>query len=84
MMLVKYIDKDNIIKADKYKILFFENVQIINPTEDDFIQAGYKPLEIDEKPTFNKETEFISTYFEDKSTHVKQHWEIEKIEEDFL
>lgn len=84
MMLFKYVDANKIIKADKYKILFYGNKQVINPTEDDFIQAGYKPLEVDDKPIIDEETELISTYFEDKLSHIEQHWKIEKIEEDFL
>lgn len=44
--MYKFINKYKIEKADKTKILEFNNKQVINPRDKDFEKAGYKPLEI--------------------------------------
>ena len=46
-MLVKFINENNIKFANRKNILMFEeNKQVINPRDEDFIEAGYKILEI--------------------------------------
>ena len=45
-MLVKFINENNIKYANRKNILMFENKQVINPRDEDFIEAGYKILEI--------------------------------------
>ena len=53
-MLVKYISKDKVKEADKYEILFYDDIQVINPREEDFIKAGYKELIQEEKPIYDE------------------------------
>lgn len=43
-MLVKFINENNIKFANQKNILMFENKQVINPRDEDFIEAGYKIL----------------------------------------
>ncbi|MGN1468071.1 MAG: hypothetical protein ACI4W1_07170 [Ruminococcus sp.] len=79
-MLVKYIDKDNVTFADSRKILKYADKQVINPKEQDFINAGYKQLSIEEKPAYDTETQYLQPKFLDKENEVVQSWEIKNIE----
>ena len=45
-MLAKFINENNIKFANRKNILMFEDKQVINPRDEDFIEAGYKILEI--------------------------------------
>lgn len=79
-MLVKYIDKDNVTFADSRKILKYADKQVINPKEQDFINAGYKQLSIEEEPAYDTETQYLQPKFLDKENEVVQSWEIKNIE----
>lgn len=81
-MLVKYIDRDRIKKADKYEILFYGDIQVINPTNEDFIKAGYKELVEEDRPSYNEETEVINPYYEEKNNFILKEWEILEIPEE--
>lgn len=80
-MLVKYLDKNNIKYANYRIILEYDDKQVINPKDENFIEAGYKPLEIDEEPTFNIETEYLQPYYIEQEDKITQKWEIKEIEE---
>jgi hypothetical protein len=78
-MLVKYINKYKIKKADKSEILIDGDKQIINPTDEDFIRAGYKLLIQDDVPEYDEEIEYIIPYYELGDDAVYQKWEIHEI-----
>lgn len=80
-MLVKYIDKNNVEYANNKQILKYDDKQVINPRDEDFIEAGYKPLEIEEEPAFNIETEYLQPYYIEQEDKIIQKWEIKEIEE---
>ena len=40
--MYKFINKYKVEKADKTKILEYDNKQVINPRDENFLQAGYK------------------------------------------
>lgn len=80
-MLVKYIDKNNIKYANYRIILEYDNKQVINPKDENFIEAGYKPLEIEEEPNYNIETEYLQPYYIEQEDKIIQKWEIKEIEE---
>lgn len=80
-MLVKFIDKNNIKHANNKQILKYKDKQIINPKDENFIEAGYKPLEIEEEPAFNMETEYLQPYYLEQEDKIIQKWEIKEIEE---
>ena len=80
-MLVKYINEYNIIYANYKKILEYDNKQVINPRKEDFEKAGYKPLEIEEEPAFNMETQYLEPYYQEQKEKIIQKWEIKEIEE---
>lgn len=80
-MLVKYIDKNNIKYANYRIILEYDDKQVINPKDENFIEAGYKPLEIEEEPAFNMETEYLQPYYIEQEDKITQKWEIKELEE---
>lgn len=79
--MYKFINKYKVEKADKSKILEYNNKQVINPRDEEFIEAGYKPLEIEEEPTFNIETEYLQPYYIEQEYKITQKWEVKEIEE---
>lgn len=80
-MLVKYIN-ENIVKYANYGIILeYDDKQVINPKDENFIEAGYKPLEIEEEPAFNIETEYLQPYYLEQEDKIIQKWEIKEIEE---
>lgn len=78
-MLVKYIDENNVTFADSRKILKYADKQVINPKEQDFINAGYKPLSVNNEPDYNKDTQFLQPHFSDNENEVVQSWEVKEI-----
>lgn len=80
-MLAKYKDKYNVKYANNKQILKYKDKQIINPKDENFIEAGYKPLEIEEEPAFNMETEYLQPYYLEQEDKIIQKWEIKEIEE---
>ena len=81
-MLVKFIDENNIKHANRRDILMFEDKQVINPRDEDFIEAGYKILEIEEEPTYNIETEYLVPVYEEQENIIIQNWIISEYEEE--
>ena len=80
-MLVKYIN-ENIVKYGNYGIILeYDDKQVINPKDENFIEAGYKSLEIEEEPAFNMETEYLQPYYLEQEDKIMQKWEIKEIEE---
>lgn len=81
-MLVKFINENNIKHANRKNILMFEDKQVINPRDEDFIEAGYKTLEIEEEPTYNIETEYLVPVYEEQENKIIQSWIISEYEEE--
>lgn len=81
-MLVKFIDKNNVNYANNKQILKYKDKQIINPKDENFIEAGYRPLEIEEEPTYNIEIEYLQPYYVEQESKIIQKWEVMKIEEE--
>ena len=79
-MLVKYIDENTIEIANKYTILKYNDIQVINPKDEDFIKAGYKKLVIEEEPSYNQATEYLEPVYEELDDKIIQSWEIKEIE----
>ena len=80
-MLVKYINENNIKYANKKQILKYKDKQIINPKDENFIEAGYKTLEIEEEPTYN-ENQYLQPYYIEQKNKIIQKWEIKEIKEE--
>ena len=81
-MLVKFINENNIKKKKKKNILMFENKQVINPRDKDFIEAGYKILEIKKEPIYNPDTEYLIPIYEEQENKIIQSWIISEYEEE--
>ena len=80
-MLVKYIDKNTIKIASRYTIIKYDDVQVINPKEEDFIKAGYKQFVIEEEPTYDEETQYLEPIYKELDDKVIQSWIIKEKEE---
>lgn len=80
-MLVKYINENRVEYANNKQILKYNDKQIINPKDDNFIEAGYKLLEIEEEPNYDIETEYLQPYYIEQEEKIIQKWEIKNIEE---
>ena len=79
-MLVKYIDENTIEIANKYTILKYNDIQVINPKDEDFIKAGYKKLVIEEEPSYNQATEYLEPVYEELDDKIIQSWETKELE----
>lgn len=80
-MLVKYINEYNVKYANYKKILKYDNKQVINPRDENFIEAGYKELIETEEPSYNLYTEYLQVYYEEKENKIFQKYKVLKIEE---
>lgn len=80
-MLVKYIDKNNIKYANYRIILEYDDKQVINPKDENFIEAGYKELIETEEPSYNLDTEYLQVYYEEKENKIFQKYRILKFNE---
>lgn len=80
-MLVKYINEYNVKYANYKKILKYDNKQVINPRDEDFLKAGYKELIETEEPSYNLDTEYLQVYYEEKENKIFQKYKVLKIEE---
>ena len=81
-MLVKYINEYNIKYASYKKILEYDNKQVINPRDEDFLKAGYKELIETEEPSYNLDTEYLQVYYEEKENKIFQNWIISEYEDE--
>ena len=81
-MLVKYINENSVEYANNKQILRYNYKQIINPKDENFIKAGYKPLEIEEEPTYNIETEYLQSYYVEEKDKIIKKWKIVEIEKE--
>lgn len=79
--MYKFINKYKVEKADKTKILEYDNKQVINPRDEDFSAAGYKELIETEEPSCNSDTEYLQVYYEEKENKIFQKYKVLKIEE---
>lgn len=79
-MFAKFIDKNTIQIGNKYTIIKYNDVQVINPKEEDFIKAGYKKLVIEEEPSYNMETEYLEPVYKELDDKIIQSWEIKEVE----
>lgn len=80
-MLVKYINETTVIYANYDRILEYDNKQVINPRNEDFLKAKYKELIETEEPSYNLDTEYLQTYYLEENDKIIQKWEVKKIEE---
>lgn len=81
-MLVKFINENSVEYANNKQILKYNDKQIINPKDDNFIEAGYKLLEIEEEPTYNIEIQYLQPYYVEQESKIIQKWEIKEIKEE--
>lgn len=79
--MYKFINKYKVEKADKSKILEYNNKQVINPRDENFIEAGYKELIETEEPSYNLDTEYLQVYYEEKENKIFQKYRILKFDE---
>ena len=80
-MLVKYINEYNVKYANYKKILEYDNKQVINPRDEDFLKAGYKELIETEEPSYNLDTEYLQVYYEEKENKIFQKYKVLKLDE---
>lgn len=81
-MFAKYIDENTIEIANKYVILKYDDVQVINPKEEDFIKAGYKELVIEEEPNYDMEKEYLEPTYKELDNKVIQSWVKKEVTEE--
>lgn len=81
-MLVKYINEYNVKYANYKKILKYDNKQVINPRDENFIEAGYKELIETEEPSYNLYTEYLQVYYEEKENKIFQKYKVLKLDEE--
>ena len=52
---------------------------IANPTDEDLREFGYMPLIEEEEPQYNKETQYLSFYYETDGQTISKVWKVEEI-----
>ena len=80
-MFAKYIDENTIKIGSNRTIIKYDDIQVINPKEEDFIKAGYKELVIEEEPSYNEETEYLEPTYKEEENKIIQGWNIGRIVE---
>lgn len=80
-MLVKYINETTVIYANYDRILEYDNKQVINPRNEDFLKAKYKELIETEEPSYNLDTEYLQVYYEEKENKIFQKYKVLKLDE---
>ena len=80
-MLVKYINETTVIYANYDRILEYDNKQVINPRDEDFLKAKYKELIETEEPSYNLDTEYLQVYYEEKENKIFQKYKVLKLDE---
>ena len=68
--MYKFINKYKIEKANNNQILKYDDKQVINPKDENFIEAGYKELIETEEPSYHLDTEYLQVYYEEKESGV--------------
>lgn len=81
-MLVKYINEYNVKYANYKKILKYDNKQVINPRDEDFLKVRYKELIETEEPSYNLDTEHLQVYYEEKENKIFQKYKVLKFDEE--
>lgn len=81
-MLVKYINETTVIYANYDRILEYDNKQVINPRDEDFLKAKYKELIETEEPSYNLDTEYLQVYYEEKENKIFQKYKVLKFDEE--
>lgn len=81
MILAKYIDTKRIERYRGYVII--DGITYAN-NETKAREVGFKELRIDEKPTYDTETEWLDYEYEELKTIIKQHWVVMPIEEEVV
>lgn len=79
-MLALYINEYSIKKQRKGEILYIDGKQIINPKEEDYLEAGYLPLTDSERPEYDPETEFLEVTYELREKDILIHYTVKEIQ----
>lgn len=77
-MFAKYIDENTIKIASRHTIIKYDDVQVINPKDEDFIKAGYKELVIKEEPNYDMEKEYLEPAYTEEENKIIQNWVIKE------
>lgn len=81
LMLGKLINGQLVIPSEQER----QMIVIANPTEDSLkYNLGYKDLYIDEKPEYNKVTQYLNPVFEETDTEIIRHWQIVDLSENIV
>ena len=72
---------NNIEYANNKQILKYKDKQVINPKDENFIEAGYKELIETEEPSYNLDTEYLQVYYEEKENKIFQKYKVLKLDE---
>lgn len=81
-MLALYINEYSIRKQRKGEILYVDGKQIINPKEEDYLEAGYLPLTDSEIPEYDPEIEYLEITYEKREEDILIHYSVKEIEPD--
>lgn len=91
MRYYKFIDKNNIVEfTDKF--IVYKGRIYVNPTQEIMKLIDYKPLVIEDKPSYNPETQYLTYEYIDEDNYIRQVWiindfyqeeEIEILENEF-
>ena len=79
-MLALYINEYSIKKQRKGEILYVDGKQIINPKEEDYLEAGYLPLTDSKVPEYNPEIEYLEITYEKREEDILIHYEVKEIQ----
>jgi hypothetical protein len=83
MRFYQFIDEHNIKEYTK-KYVIVDDRQISHPSAETLLEAGIKPLAVEELPLYNEETQYAEHYYVDEDTEITQKWRIVDIPEEVI
>ena len=54
-------------------------VQISNPSAENLLKAGIKPLAEDERPIYDENTQYLTWTYENKESEIAVHWKVAEV-----
>lgn len=81
--MYKFINEYRIEKYEKSYVCI-DGLQISYPSTEVLLMAGIKPLVVEEVPTYDEVTQYVSHYYEDDETEITQKWRVYDIPEEVI
>ena len=76
--MYKFISEHE-IKKHNGKFVYFDGLQISYPSKEVLEMAGYKPLVVEDVPTYDESTQYAEHFYVDGENGITQKWIVKDI-----